>query len=156
MSAYTKQELAKLRNLKYKFNDLSMYIEEMNRLIALKKIEAKNAEILMRFGKPESMKMCETYYKIANSFLDEKIKFWEGVIRGEIPDGTLEKLQEKMNDWLEARWAYYGMKKFKAEGEMAKKEFQYFKLFCGVFSKKPTKTKSIKNKRKGKKGRGRK
>ena len=130
MSAYTKQELAKLRNLKYKFNDISTYIEEMNGLIALKKDEAKIAETLMRFQIPERMKMRETYYKIADSFLDERIKFWEGVIRGEIPDGTLEKLQEQMTDYLEASWAYFGMEKFKAQGEETKKELEFLKLLC--------------------------
>ena len=135
MSAYTKQEFAKLHNQKYKFADLSSYIEEMNRLIALKKSTAETAEMKMRIPlmlimlgnieKPESIKICETYYKIADLFLGEKIKFWEGVVRGEIPDGTLEKLQEQMTDYLEASWAYFGMEKFKAQGEETKKSLSF-------------------------------
>ena len=76
--------------------------------------------MLGNIEKPESKKFAKRD-KIADLFLGEKIKFWEGVVRGEIPDGTLEKLQEQMTDYLEASWAYFGMEKFKAQGEETKK-----------------------------------
>tara|TARA_R110000751_G_scaffold296789_2_gene406133 strand:- start:131 stop:625 length:495 start_codon:yes stop_codon:yes gene_type:complete len=161
MSAYTEPQLAYFRSLKNKFDDLPAYIGEMNRMIALKKQTAETAEMKMRIPmmimmlrgiteKSESMINHETFYKIANIYLAGKIKFWEGVIRGEIPNGMLEMLQEELTDFVEAGWVYWGMERFKDEGDTAKMEFEFYKKMCAIFSKVPTKKNKKKN---GKKNR---
>ena len=63
----------------------------------------------------------------------------------------LKKLNESLTEWLEASWAYFGMKEVKSEGDEAKKEYEYFKKICLILQKKSKKSCNRKNKKKNRK-----
>ena len=136
-------------------------INEIKRLTDLlnkqKKIQAnKNALVslsrLVNDGKTnEKAQVMIDYYKKVINHIEVKIVFWNGVKNKEIPNDMLKKLNESLTEWLEASWAYFGMKEVKSEGDEAKKEYEYFKKICLILQKKSKKSCNRKNKKKNRK-----
>ena len=97
----------------------------------------------------EQGQKCFDYYTQALKYLGIKIMFWEGLVKKQLPHDMLIQLQENMTEWLEKAWEYFGMANFKAEGDEAKDEFDFFKKVCSIVPKKDKK----KTRRGGKKHR---
>ena len=144
--------MASLTNsLNQKLDELSKNsINEIKRLNDLlnkqKEIQAsKNALVslsrLVNDGKTnEKAQVMTDYYKKLINHIEVKLVFWNGVKNKEIPNDMLKKLNEALIEWLEASWAYFGMKEMKLEGERAKEEYEFLKKICLIVPKKNKKT----------------
>ena len=87
------------------------------------------------------------YYKKLINHIEVKLVFWNGVKNKEIPNDMLKKLNEALIEWLEASWAYFGMKEMKSEGDGAKEEYEFLKKICLIVPKKKTRRGGRKNKK---------
>ena len=131
-------------NLLDKFSKSS--INEIKRLTDLlnkqKEVQAKKNHLvslskLVNDGKTnEKAQLMTDYYKKLINHIEVKLVFWNGVKNKEIPNDMLKKLNEALIEWLEASWAYFGMKEMKLEGDRAKEEYEFLKKICLIVPKK--------------------
>ncbi len=119
------------------------FIQEKNRIFILKCKTQETASqklfivnLFAQNEKTDKMIECENYYAALDKHLQNKIDFWDGCIRGEIPENFLSKFQEDMTEWLETGWAYLGQENIEKESEEAKVEFALVKQICSIFKKK--------------------
>ena len=135
-------------NLLDKFSKSS--INEIKRLTDLlnkqKEVQAKK-NALVSFSRlvndekiNEKAQVMTDYYKKLINHIEVKLVFWNGVKNKEIPNDMLKKLNEALIEWLEASWAYFGMKEMKSEGDRAKEEYEFLKKICLIVPKKNKKT----------------
>ena len=136
---------------------LGLALKEVERFTEMKKgyeIQkvAKNIFGGMMNEEEQEKKVRNDFYDITIKSVETKRILFENVLKGLVPEGTLEELQENLSDWLDAVWAYKGMENVIDLSEAAKLEFGFCKNMCMVFKPHVEKPKK---KRKGKKGRGR-
>lgn len=112
-------------------------IRERDRQTLREKMIWLNLSRLCNDGKlSEQGQKCFNYYTQGIEYIGIKIAFWEGVEKQILPHNMLEQLQEYMTEWLENAWAYFGMEDFKAQGDDAKEEYEFFKIICAIVPKK--------------------
>ena len=95
----------------------------------------------------EKAQVMTDYYKKLINHIEVKLVFWNGVKNKEIPNDMLKKLNEALIEWLEASWAYFGMKEMKSEDDRAKEEYEFLKKICLIVPKKKTRRGGRKNKK---------
>lgn len=99
----------------------------------------------------EKIHLIDDYYKKSGLFIDFKIYFYKGFMKNELKPNALEEMNEKMMDWLESAWLYFGQEGIIKDSENAKEEYKMFKAMFACCEKKEEKKKTRRGGKKHKK-----
>ncbi len=99
----------------------------------------------------EKIHLIDDYYKKTKLFIDFKIYFYKGFMKNELKPNALEEMNERMTDWLESAWAYFGQEQIMKDSENAKSEYKMFKVMFACCEKKEEKKKTRRGGKKHKK-----
>ena len=95
-------------------------------------------EELFHLHDNERFALCKEYHEYALAHLKMKQRFWSQFRDNSFDKKSLSKIQETLNDWLTAGWAYFGMEGHKEQARQAIEEFAMFKKMFEVTPKKKT------------------
>ena len=98
----------------------------------------------------EKEKDTNNYYEKTVIWLDTKIKAWGQVLNKRKDKNMLDKINEAMDEWLQASWIYLGQENIVQESKAAKEEYEVFQivLCLTIKNNKPTRRGGKKHKKK--------
>ena len=141
------EEIVRLEKLKESTNDTQKEKQEMASILhtvrtAIPLLSVHFAAFI------EKEKDTNNYYEKTVIWLDTKIKAWGQVLNKRKDKNMLDKINEAMDEWLQASWIYFGQGNIVEESKTAKEEYEVFKIVLGLTKNKPTRRGGKKHKKK--------
>ena len=88
------------------------------------------------------------HYDTTQRWCDVKIKAWDQILNNSKDKNMLDKINEAMDEWLQASWAYLGQADIIEESKNAKDEYDMFKIILATVKNKPCRRGGKKHKKK--------